>query len=85
VQQVVGEIALGIDQDCGDTLQRGFFEQDQAHAGFARAGHTGYDGMCGEVAGIVEGQFVGDHRLGGEVIGLTEIKFFWVDFHKASP
>jgi len=75
VQQVVGEVAFGVDQDGRDALQCGFFEQDNAHTRFARPGHTGYDCMGGEIAGVIEDEFVGDDRLGGEVVSLTEIKF----------
>jgi len=31
--------------------------------------------MGGEIAGVIEDEFIGDDRLGGEVVSLTEIKF----------
>ncbi len=75
MQQVVGEVAFGIDQDGGDALQCGLFEQDNTHTRFTRACHAGDHGMRGEIAGVVEGEFIGDNRFGGEVVSLTEIKF----------
>ena len=48
-QQQVGEVALGVDDDRGDAVDRGLFEQRDAQAGLAAAGHADADGVGDEV------------------------------------
>jgi hypothetical protein len=68
-QQQVREIPLRIDRDGGDAVDRGFFDERQAQAGLAAAGHPDADRMGQQVPGVVE------HRRaaggGSRRIGLT--------------
>ena len=53
LQQQVGDVALGIDEDGRHAIQRGLFQQTDAEAGLAAAGHAHADGVGGQIAGIV--------------------------------
>ena len=54
-EQQVAEVALGIDGDDRDAVDGGFFEQRQAEARLAAAGHADAHGVGGEVLGVVRG------------------------------
>ena len=58
-EQQIAEIALGIDDDRGDAVDGRFFEQRQAEARLAAAGHADADGVRGQVLRVVEQQFIG--------------------------
>ena len=53
-EQQVGEVALGIDGDRRDAVDRRLFEQRQAQAGLAAAGHADADGVRRQVLRVVE-------------------------------
>jgi len=72
---MVGEVALGVDQNGRNPLQGGFFEQDNAHTRLSGAGHAGYHGVSGEITWVVISELVGDDRPGSKVVSLTEVKF----------
>ncbi len=57
-QQQVAQIALGVDRDHGDAVDGRFFDQRQAQAGLAAAGHADADGVRDQIAGVVEHQVV---------------------------
>ncbi len=78
---MVGEIAFGVDQDGGNPLEGGFFEQDDAHTGFPGAGHAGNDHVRGQILRVVIGQFVGDDSLVFKVVRIPKIKFRRIDIH----
>ena len=52
VEQQVRKIAFRVDDDGGDAIDGGFFEQTDAEAGLAAAGHTDADGVGDQVLGI---------------------------------
>ena len=76
VEGEVAEVAFGVDGDDGDAVQRGFFEQGDAEAGFAGAGHADDDGVGGEVGGVVED---GGAGLGQDLVAEVELADFFGD------
>jgi hypothetical protein len=54
VEQEIGKIAFGIDDDGGDAIDGGFLKQADAEAGLAAAGHADADGVGDQVLGIEE-------------------------------
>ena len=52
-EQQVGDVAFGVDDDRGHPIERGLFEQIDAEAGLAAAGHADTDRMGGQVARVV--------------------------------
>ena len=54
VQEQVGQVAFGVNNDGGDILEGGLFEDANAQAGLARAGHAGDESVRSQVGGIVE-------------------------------
>src|SRR5262249_13692590 len=73
LQQQIRQIALGVDDDAGNTVDGGLFEQGYRQAGFAGAGHADDDAVRDEVL-----RFVIDplrlHGPGGEVVLAAEVK-----------
>ena len=63
MQQGVGHIALGIDHQGRNAVQGGLFQQVDAQAGLARAGHADHDRMGGQVSRVVEQRLVGSFVL----------------------
>ncbi len=53
-EQQVAEVALRIDRDHGDAVDRRFFDQADAKTGLAAAGHAGDHGVRDEVRRIVK-------------------------------
>ena len=53
-EQQVAEVAFRIDRDHGHAVDRRFFDQVDAKAGLAAAGHAGDHGMRDEVRRIVK-------------------------------
>jgi len=58
-QQQVGDVALGVNDDGRDVVQHRLFEQGDAQAGLAAAGHAQHDGVRGQVARIIVDDLVG--------------------------
>ena len=85
-QQQVAEVALGIDADRRDAVDAGLFEQRQAQAGLAAAGHADADGVRGEIARVVEQQVLG-RRARRRVVFPPEIEHaeFFVVLHGPAP
>src|SRR6185369_12061363 len=54
LQKEVTKIAFGIDDDGGDTVDGGFFEQRYAETGFPTAGHADADSVRDEIFRVVE-------------------------------
>ncbi|MDP2999605.1 MAG: hypothetical protein Q8N47_19100 [Bryobacterales bacterium] len=52
-QQQIGQIALGIDHDGRNAVDRRFLQQADTKAGLAAAGHAHADGVRDQVARIV--------------------------------
>lgn len=59
MEEGVGDVAFRVDHEGGDVVEGGFFEQVDAEASLARAGHADDDGVGGEVGGVVEQGFFG--------------------------
>ena len=57
-EQQIAEIALRVDADGRDAVDGGFFEQREAQARLAAAGHAHADRVRGEVLRVVEDQVV---------------------------
>jgi len=72
-QQQVGNVALRIDNDRGDVVQHGLFEQRDAQAGLAAAGHADDDGVRCQVARVIIDHLV-DHAAGGGVEAAAKVK-----------
>ena len=73
VEGEVAEVAFGVDGDDGDAVQRGFFEQGDAEAGFAGAGHADDDGVGGEVGSVVEDGRAGVGQGFGAEVELADV------------
>ncbi len=71
---MVGEVALGVNEDGGDALERGFFQQDDAQTGFTRPGHTNDDAMGNQVLGIIKSEFVWDDFAFIKIVGIAKVK-----------
>ena len=74
MQQQVGQVAFGIDQNGRHALHCRFFHQVNAQAGLARPGHSGYQRMGGQVGRIVLKDLVGQFIQVG-VKYFSKIKF----------
>ncbi len=74
VQQEVGQVPFGIDDDGRDALQRRFFEQGNAQTGFPGAGHPGDHRVGGQVGGIVGKGFL-DRLFSGGIVIAAKIQF----------
>ena len=72
-EEEVGDIAFGVDDDGGDAVEGGFFEEGEAEAGFAAAGHAEDDAVGDEVFGVVEEELVLG-GFGGDVVGAAEVE-----------
>ena len=57
-QQQVAQVALGIDGDRRDAVDGRFFEQREAQARLAAAGHADADGVRGQILRVVQQQLV---------------------------
>lgn len=57
-EEQVSEVAFGIDADGGNAIDGGFFEECDSESGFSAAGHTGDNGVCGEVSRVIQEWFV---------------------------
>jgi hypothetical protein len=75
VQQQVGQVALGIDDDGGNAVQGGFFQQANAQASLAGAGHTRHHGMGGQISGVIVERLVEGFALDW-VVDSSEVE--WV-------
>ena len=53
LEQQVGQITLGINQNRRHAVERRLFQQAEAEPGLATAGHAHADGVGGQVAGII--------------------------------
>ncbi len=53
MQEQVGQVAFGIDQNGRDALERGFFHQANAQTGFPGTGHAGDNGVRGQVHRVI--------------------------------
>ena len=51
---MVGQVALGVNENSRDALQSGFFKQDNAQTCFARAGHTHNNAMGYQVFRVIK-------------------------------
>jgi hypothetical protein len=72
-QQQVGEVALGIDHDGRNAIERSFFQQREAQTGLAAAGHADAQGVRHEILGLVQSQ----PRLrlvAGKIEGAAEVE-----------
>jgi hypothetical protein len=72
-EQEVAEVALRVDADGGNAVDRGFLEQRQAQTGLARSGHAHAHRMRGQVAGIVKDQVL-TQRVGSGIELPSEIE-----------
>lgn len=72
-EEEIGEVAFGIDDDGGNAVDGGLFQQGEAEAGLAAAGHADADGVGDKVAGIVKERDVLS-GFGGGVVGATEVE-----------
>ena len=72
-QHQVAQVALGIDDDGRDAVEGRLFEQADAEARLAAAGHAHADGVGHEVLGVVEQQIVLE-RARGQVVGPTQVE-----------
>ena len=72
-EQQVGEVALGVDHDRGDAVDRGLLDDADAQAGLAGAGHADADGVRGQVLRVVEDIAVAQ-RLALDVVRLAEVE-----------
>ena len=82
-EEQVGEIALGIDGQHRDAVDRGLLDEPDAQAGLAAAGHADADRVGDQILRVVEDQFVAPLRR-GEVVLLSEVEqseFLVVDRH----
>ena len=73
-QQQVREIPLRIDDEGRDVVDRRLFEQGEAQARLAAAGHADADGVGDEVLRVVEDQVFGIVLLRRLVVVRTEVK-----------
>ena len=85
-QQQVAEIALGVDGDHRDAVDRRLFDQRDAETGLAAAGHADAHGVRGQVLGVVEQRLAGGRAAGG-VDGAAEIEGaeLFVVAHRCNP
>ncbi len=72
-QEQVGNVALGVDDDGRDVVQHGLFQQVDAQAGLAGAGHADHDGVGGQVARVVVDHLV-DELLGARLVAAAQVK-----------
>lgn len=63
-QQQIGDVALGINDDRGNAVQRRLFQQRDAQTRLATARHAQHDRVRGQVARVVV-----DHLVGGALRG----------------
>jgi len=52
VQHQVGQITLGVQDNCRDIMEGCLLEKDDTQTGFTRTGHTGDDGVSGQVGRV---------------------------------
>ena len=74
MEQEIGQVALGVNHQGGDALQGGLFQQGDAQAGLAGTGHSGDDGVGGQVGGVVEERLVEGFASGG-IEKAAEVEF----------
>ena len=72
-QQQVAQVSLGVDGDGRNAVDGGFFQQRQAQARLAAAGHADADGVRGQVLGVVEDQVLSGLAL-GQVVFAAEVE-----------
>ena len=86
-QQQVAHVALGIDDDGGDAVERGLLDQADAQAGLAGAGHADAHRVGGQVLRFVEQRFFRRFpRLGIEDPAQIEhAQFFEIDHDGLLP
>jgi hypothetical protein len=53
-KQQVGDVSLRIDRQDRHAVDRRFLDERQAQAGLAASGHADADGVCHQIAGVVE-------------------------------
>src|SRR4030095_5511145 len=72
-EEEVAEVALGIDHQAGDAVERRLLEEAQAEAGLSAARHAHAYRMGHEILGVVEEEPIAG-LLGSEVVGASEIE-----------
>ena len=73
VQHQIGEITFRIDDQGGDPIDRGFFEQTDTETGLPAAGHPDADGVRDQILGVVE-QPAWFRLFRGQIVWSTEIE-----------
>ena len=72
-QQQVAEVALGIDRDRRDAVERRLFQQRQAQPRLAAAGHADANGVRREILAVVE-QRLGRRFARRQIVRPAEIE-----------
>ena len=72
-EQQVREIALGVDEDGGNTVEGGLFEQAETEAGLSASRHADADRVRHQIFRVVEEQLV-PRLLGADVVLAAEIE-----------
>src|SRR5262249_3195064 len=75
LEKQVREVAFDVDDDARDAVDGGFFEQGEAEAGLAGAGHADDDAVGQQVAGVIHHRRrVGPRGVGGEDVLRAEVE-----------
>ncbi len=74
LQKQVGQVALGVDDDARDAVDGRLFEQADAQAGLARAGHADDDAVRRQIAGVVHDVFVRQDGPLAQVVLAAEVE-----------
>jgi hypothetical protein len=74
VEKQIREIALGVNDDRGNAVDGCLFEEVDAQAGLARAGHADDHAVRGQIAGVVHDVFVRQHFVLAEVVLAPQVK-----------
>src|SRR5690606_32026647 len=73
VEQQVPHVSFGIDDQSGNAVDRGLFEECDSETCLSATGHPDNDGMRGQVLGVVHDELVLQLR-GCEIVFPTEIE-----------
>ena len=84
VQQVVGQIPFGINQDGWNAFECGLFQQDDPHAGLSGASHAGDDPVRGQVRRVIKDRLLRVSLFGFKIIRASKIKTGCVEVHVCS-
>ena len=57
-QQQIADVTLGIDDEGGNAVDRGFFDERQTQAGLAAAGHADAHRVRDQILGVVQQEIV---------------------------